>query len=301
MAGSYSRHGDTLRLQAQIVDVNTGAVERTLDPVVGDVSAPNSAIERLRDEVATALEASAARNSMGSIGHLPTLPAYREFADAFGVGVEGPQALPHLIKATQLDTTFTLAMYWLAVAFAEHQQWKAADSVVQILASRRDGFTPVERELFASIDGFAHSDFARDLVASRALFKRDSTIRAAGGVAGDALSVNRPREVLTVFGSPSPSRSRVASMGYGQESRSPITCSETSRRRWRSATAGRARSQCAGRSGVHAGCADPSPCRTRRHGSSAAEGRQLDRRVESRTAQGDARTIQRSAESGRNL
>jgi hypothetical protein len=105
-------------------------------------------------------------------------------------------------------------MYWLAVAFVEHKQWKAADSVVQILAARRDDFTPVERELFASIDAFAHSDFAQDLVASRALFKRDSTVIAAGGIAGNALAVNRPREVLTVLGSLSPSRVGGAAFAY---------------------------------------------------------------------------------------
>ena len=199
LAGSYSRQGDTLRLQAQIVDVNTGAVERTLDPVVGQLSAPNSAIERLRDNVVTALEASAARKAIGSIGHLPTLAAYREFANTAAMGLDGPQALPHLIRATQLDTTFTLALYWLGVSFVDRLQWKAADSDVQILSARRDSFTPVERDLFWSLDGFAHSDFGHDLAASRELFKRDSSAQA-GGVAFLALCVNRPREALSVLG-----------------------------------------------------------------------------------------------------
>ena len=118
IGGTYSRDGDTLRLAAQIIDTRSGRVERALEPVVGLASASNDVIERLRDNVSTALEASAVKGTVGSIGRLPTLAAYQEFITGFELGADSPKGFPHMLKAAQIDTTFTLALYWVAVRFA---------------------------------------------------------------------------------------------------------------------------------------------------------------------------------------
>ena len=55
---------------------------------------------------------------IGTIGQLPNLAAYREFITAFQTGIDGPGALPHLIKVAQLDSSFTLGLYWLAINYA---------------------------------------------------------------------------------------------------------------------------------------------------------------------------------------
>ena len=197
--GSYSLEGDSLRILAKIIDTRDGRVEQTFDPVTAAMAAPNAAIETLRDKVVTALEASAAKTMVGSMGHLPSLAAYQAFIHAYQLGIDRPDALPRLIEVARLDTTFTLALYWLGVAYADHGQWKSADSVVQVLAARRDRLSPVEQELLASIDAYAHSDSKRDLVASRRLLERDSTYTNAGGVAMDALNTNQPQEALAVL------------------------------------------------------------------------------------------------------
>ena len=159
IGGTYSRDGDTLRLAAQIIDTRSGRVERALEPVVGLASASNDVIKRLRDNVSTALGASAVKGTVGSIGPLPTLAAYQEFITGFELGADSPKGFPHMLKAAQIDTTFTLALYWVADRFASEERWNEADSVVNILRSRLDRLQPIERELFASIDAFTHSDF----------------------------------------------------------------------------------------------------------------------------------------------
>jgi TolB-like protein len=200
ISGSYSRHADSIRFDSQIIDSRDGHVEQTLDAVVGLAAAPEEAIERLRDNAAAALQVSAARPMIGATGHLPNLAAYREFITAFQTGIDGPGALPHLIKVGQLDSSFTLGLYWLAINYAHHGDWKQADSIVQSMAARRARFSPVEAELFASADGFVHSDYQKDLIAARQLFKRDSIGINAGGVVADAFMVNRPREALAALG-----------------------------------------------------------------------------------------------------
>ena len=70
---------------------------------------------------------SAARPVIGTIGHLPNLAAYREFITAFQIRIDGPEALPHLIKVAQLDSSFTLGLYWLAIDFASYGHWKQAE------------------------------------------------------------------------------------------------------------------------------------------------------------------------------
>jgi DNA-binding SARP family transcriptional activator/TolB-like protein len=196
VGGSYSRQGDTLRLQTRIVNARTGQVESALDPVTGSVVSPYAAIERVRDAVATSVQASRASSRIGSIGHLPTLAAFSEFLNAWELGVESERAEQHLIRAARLDTTFTLAQYWLADNYSGTARWKAADSLLNVLSARRDGFSPVEQELFAETEAYVHHDWERDLRASRNLLKRDSTSTNAGGVALVALNGNRPREVI---------------------------------------------------------------------------------------------------------
>ena len=200
ISGSYSRQADSLRFNPQIIDARDGHVVLTLDVVVGSAAAPSAAIERLRDNVAAALQVSAARPRIGTIGQLPNLGAYRELITAFETNIDGLEALPHLIKVGQLDSSFTLGLYWLAISYSQHGYPKQADSIVQVMAARRARFSPVEAELFASADGFVHSEYQKDLIAARQLFKRDSIGINAGGVVANAFNVNRPREALTVLG-----------------------------------------------------------------------------------------------------
>ena len=119
--GSYSLEGDSLRILAKIINTRDGRVEQTFDPVTAAMAAPNAAIETLRDKVVTALEASAAKTMVGSMGHLPSLAAYQAFIHAYQLGIDRPDALPRLIEVARLDTTFTLALYWLAIAYADQR------------------------------------------------------------------------------------------------------------------------------------------------------------------------------------
>ena len=89
--GSYYRSGDSVLFQASIIDVATGRVLRSLDPVGTSLAAPTAALEVLRERVAAGLSPLVSALNRGypvdpDLVAPPSFPAYREFVAGLGKG-----------------------------------------------------------------------------------------------------------------------------------------------------------------------------------------------------------------------
>jgi TolB-like protein len=142
VAGNYyTGNRDTLMFSAQVIDVATGNVLRSLAPVAGSTSEPLAAIEEVRQRVTVAL-----RSILEPPGSLlitpamvpPRLDAYTEYAAGQELYWNGDwvAALPHLRRAAQLDSTFTPALVFLAVIGVGTAQCGLVDSIHQVLVAR---------------------------------------------------------------------------------------------------------------------------------------------------------------------
>ena len=111
--GSYYRSGDSVLFQASIIDVATGRVLRSLDPVGTSLAAPTAALEVLRERVAAGLSPLVNALNRGypvdpDLVAPPSFPAYREFVAGLGQGRFGDwdAEAEHYRQAARLDSTF---------------------------------------------------------------------------------------------------------------------------------------------------------------------------------------------------
>jgi tetratricopeptide (TPR) repeat protein len=146
--GDISRAGDSLHIEAQLVDTRSGRVVLALDPVSGSAGSAErmAAVERLRQRV------------MGGFGAVlgtpnvewqvysvpPSYEAYREAlaGEEAGWRFEFDEAQRHYARAAALDTTYVSAKTSGAFAAALQGDCRAADSIVTALA-------PVHPQLLA--------------------------------------------------------------------------------------------------------------------------------------------------------
>jgi DNA-binding SARP family transcriptional activator/TolB-like protein len=148
ISGAVYREGDGLVIRARITDLVNDRVLTTLDPVPAPTNDPLQRADLLRDKVAGAL-ASAFDARIAAItlpsSRPPTFAAYREYIlglEQFTLNEDA--AIPHLERASQLDTTFGLPLIWAAFVYGNGERTQEKDSVVAILASRRAFLGPLE-------------------------------------------------------------------------------------------------------------------------------------------------------------
>jgi DNA-binding SARP family transcriptional activator len=122
VSGSYHRAGDSGRFEASIIDVATGRVLRSLEPIGAPMERATDALELLRRRVAAGLSPLVNGLDRGfpvdpDLVVPPSLPAYREFvaglkqAQLFG---DWEVAAQQYRRAATMDTTFVAPLIQLA-------------------------------------------------------------------------------------------------------------------------------------------------------------------------------------------
>ena len=173
VSGAYYLDGDSVRLQARIIDVADWTLLRPVEPVAAARDAPQSLLEPLRQRVMAILAVTHDPRiegwAMGSPP--PTFEAYEQLIAGLDLFAKGNWvgALPLWERAAALDSTF----------------------------ERRGAFSPFDR---AMLD-FQRAEIMGDHMAT--LSAAHAMVRAAPGAelphylhAVAALRVNRPREAL---------------------------------------------------------------------------------------------------------
>ncbi|MDT8435673.1 MAG: serine/threonine-protein kinase [Gemmatimonadota bacterium] len=199
VAGSYFRVGDALRFRAEVVDVRLGRVLGAPPAETAPVTEPQIAIEALRDRLmgSVALATDERLAPAGSARRPPTFEAYR----AFDAGMEKyisqryAEAVEEFFRAFQLDTTFTEALLLAATNLynrGTRTGMARADSVLEVLATRRGGFTRFQELRWTFLRALLDSDAEAALDAARRTGEIAPTSRTAYNAAQSALDLMRP-------------------------------------------------------------------------------------------------------------
>lgn len=204
VSGRYFRAGDSLELHVRIVDMEAGDLWHALDPVRIEPAAPETGLRELQDRVAGSLSVRftpASALPRPSVLDPPGYHAFRAYMDAahYIIRSDWAGALPHIWRATELDTTFYRARLGLVSAHMNLGEHARADSLLEVLESHRDRFSPYERVVFrgirATLDG--------DRVGAVAIVREAADLDPGGTThyisAGVALDAGRPREAVELY------------------------------------------------------------------------------------------------------
>ncbi|HET8623984.1 MAG TPA: hypothetical protein VFM14_10510 [Gemmatimonadales bacterium] len=204
VSGAYYRNGDSLELQAQVADADSGRILRAVGPIRVAAARPVEGIEQLRERLMGALAVLVDPHFKDWTRRTPTVPtyeAYREFVEGVDLYqiAEWEPAIAHLRRATTLDSSFTLARLWLAEAHLNaamnlDEKWAIPlDSLLSLPDEVRARLPPLDR---AVLDHRV-AQRAGDLTGALDATRRAAALwpdRYANSAALYALLSRRPRE-----------------------------------------------------------------------------------------------------------
>ena len=158
--GSYYLQSDSLHFLAHVTNAATGEELATIEPVRGPVDAPLAAVERLRDRVMTTLATLTdprLAKWMRYASKPPTFDACTEFVEGIELATNGKpvEAIPYFLRAAALDSDFTMALLWAALAYHNTAQPALRDSIKQALNVRRGQPAPLDRLFFGLSAGLS--------------------------------------------------------------------------------------------------------------------------------------------------
>lgn len=212
VAGNYYGEGTRITFSVQLLDVGSGRVLRSLEPVEGDATEPRAAMEEVRQRVASAL-ATYLDPRLRQITVPPLVPprydAYTEFAAGQEIYWRGDwaDALPHFRRAVALDSTFMAALAYVSVAAAGLGRCALVDSVRQEYGALRpsptdaDWLTVQVSTARCASDHAEHNRVARERLALMPGSRFVSFIIAIG-----LHALNRPGEALAILSDLDPAR-----------------------------------------------------------------------------------------------
>ncbi len=202
ISGSYYRTGDTLLLQASVMDVHAGRILRVIGPILSSAETPVAGLDELRSRVMTALSSVIdvrATQSLKDAGEIPTFDAYQAYVEGWDAYWHNDprRAKSLFLRAARQDTAFAAASIAASVAAANSNDCPLVDSIVGALNGRPQLIDRVDR-LSLQI-ATAHCHGRNDETLRLALERADlesNTSSDVISVAAAALWANRPQ--LTV-------------------------------------------------------------------------------------------------------
>src|SRR5688572_12288685 len=144
--GSYNRFGDSLRVQARLVNSRNGRVVRALDATVGTVADPMVAISALREQLLGSLVGKDFASRVVLTSKAPKYSAYLQYLEGSRVFTKNQTAaLPFAERAIELDSTFAAAYSLLATIHVNANRFDDAERVVDRLDAHRQHLSSYER------------------------------------------------------------------------------------------------------------------------------------------------------------
>ncbi len=167
--GSYYRSGDSVLFQAAIMDVASGRILRSFDPLGAPLGRATTALEALRERIAGGL--SPLVNSLNRGSPIdpdlvpPNLPAYREFIAGLEQGRldDWDAEAEHYRRAARLDSTFVAPLIQLAHRGFLREECHLPDSIGTVLDSRRDTLTAWNRLTIDALRAVCQGDVPEGL------------------------------------------------------------------------------------------------------------------------------------------
>lgn len=211
VTGSFYEMGGQLQFRVEIVDARTGVVLVAPPPISVPRDSSEAAIREMRERVNGSLAvATDSRLAAipGMVLHPPTFEAYR----AFDRGMERyllqdyRAASTHFLEAWERDTTFVSTLVYAASTLMNTGEPVRADSVVDLLAARRDALSSLDEQRMQHLRARLDGDGVAQLRALRAAFALAPGSRAGYNLAQTANDMNRPREAVRVLEGLDPDR-----------------------------------------------------------------------------------------------
>ena len=180
ISGSFYSYGDTLQVQVQIVNGNTGELLGAPPRVAGLLTGRAEVVAQLRDRVMGFLAISFDERLSQAVGVErlpPSYDAYRLFSEGLGQYIQNryPEAIASFHGSYLLDSTFVLPLLYESLSEANRGHFAKADSLLGIIVQYRDQLSDYHRGWL---------DYRRALLAgdrSAALHAIRSTASAAPG------------------------------------------------------------------------------------------------------------------------
>ena len=209
--GNYYRDGDSLRFEAQVTDVASGRVIRTVEPANGRLASPAEVIDRLRQRVVASLAviADTANSGWASPDEPPSYEAYQETVRGVSAYFRSDtaDAFRHLRRAVALDSTYVTPVIVLAYTHDIYRQWDQVDSLVRRAERYRARFVPAEQAWLDLLNADLRGDLSASLRAAQELLRLSpGSAEYAVLVALTAVYQNRPPEALTALSRLDPHR-----------------------------------------------------------------------------------------------
>jgi tetratricopeptide (TPR) repeat protein/TolB-like protein len=202
ISGRYYKQGSNIQFQGQITDAHDQTLISAIDPVLVPVDSPLVAVEELRQRVmgALALRFDERLSSWALASNQPpSYDGYREYMEGMSIFMQqlnGEAAVPHLLRAAELDTNFVTPLLFAAFASASGGGWELADSLGQVVDAKRDRLIPLEAFTLDWVIGMTHGDYPAALAGMRQAVIIAPSSEMYTLVAITALAMNRPREAL---------------------------------------------------------------------------------------------------------
>ncbi|MEJ7757978.1 MAG: protein kinase [Gemmatimonadaceae bacterium] len=197
--GRYYREGDSVRIQAEVLDARTSRVVRAFSPVTAPASNPSAGLERLRPRVLGALASlndPLIRNWARKATEPPIYEAYRAYRAGIEadlprmgatVGTSSADADREFQKAIELDSTFVLPML------------EILSPVLKLRYETRDRLTPVDRALVERRQAELNYDWEAAYKAGRRAAELAPDPLLLIQMAGFTIFASRPREALAAL------------------------------------------------------------------------------------------------------
>ena len=200
ISGRFYRDADTLRFQANVIDVNDGKLLWSLSPVSGPVSSPTTVLESLSRRIVALVAQTSDTTSiaLSTLSDPPSLEAYAEFRKGLeGMFAHSGSAYSHLFRATSLDTTYVTPWVLLAVAAEDRGDKAVMDSALRRANQLSGLMTPVERAIIEYTEAKTHGDLEGTLSAAQTVVQlTPGSSESPLMLATAALAVRRPHTAL---------------------------------------------------------------------------------------------------------
>lgn len=210
--GRFYMDGDSLKAQAQLLDVATGLVRERVGPISGTRGQLESIAQSLGERFAPAAAAHVDSSFAGvgiALSSPPSYETYRETSSAWASYYRGDLAAleTHVARALASDSTYMLPLVILGHVYSEQRDWRGVDSLARIVSAHRGQVTPLERAGSDLLEALARGD--ADVILTAGLevaHAAPASAETRTHAAHLAVEANRPRDALQILAGVNPTR-----------------------------------------------------------------------------------------------
>ena len=201
VTGTLDQRGDTVVLEAMLVNAGDGSLLRALPPVRAAAADPLAGVDRLRREIVGAL-AAVVDPRYDPVDDARSPPSYEAYlalirGDEAANSGAPDRAVAEYRKAAAVDSTYALPLLRIAITSFNAGRCERVDSIAAVLDRRQTYLSPLEGHTLERVRAFCRSDWeAANVAARRMADLAPRSQRAQYAAALSAASVNRPREAL---------------------------------------------------------------------------------------------------------